>query len=109
MAEVKCKGDGTPGEIIYFDACNSVREIKNKDHDNYGKKIKILDNFRKNWLRKLFNKSSFITTKSGVDSNGIHSMEGTSLGAWTRDAIENVLDFELASLIGTIRGKIIED
>ena len=109
VAEIKCKGDGSPEDIVYFDMCNEAWEIKDMKHLLYGQEIPILDDFQKKWIGELFNKSSFVSTKSGMDTKGIHSIEGTTLGSWTREAIENVLDFELASLIGTICGKIIED
>ena len=109
VAEIKCKGDGSPGKIKFLDTCNEKRETRDKTHHTYGNEIPILNERNKNYLKELFNSSSFITTRSGVDANGLHSMEGSTLGSWTREAIEDILQFKIHSRFGTICGKIIED
>ncbi len=64
-AEIKCKGDGTKGEIVFYNICNEIRENKDRNHPAYGIKRQILDRGDKKLLEKLFNEPVFITSNAG--------------------------------------------
>ncbi|MEQ8192673.1 MAG: hypothetical protein ABRQ39_32205 [Candidatus Eremiobacterota bacterium] len=109
VGEIRCKGDGTPGEFIYFDTCNKFIEVKDVNHPGYNKNRKIVDELDKKMLERRFNEPLNITAGGGFDpKTGIHSSIMKTLEPWQRKTIEYVLEYELPASFGTICGKIIE-
>ncbi len=109
VGKIHCKGDGTPGEFIYFDNCNEFIEVKDVNHPCYNKEIKILDELRKSLLEDRFNEPLNITAGGGFDpKTGIHSSIMKTLEPWQRKTIEYILQYELPSGFGSICGKIVE-
>jgi len=109
VGEVRCAGDGTPGEFTYFDACNEIWEIKDVNDHNYGKKRIILDDFKKHMLECIFKRNLNIMTGGGIDKNGVHHVEGRFIKPWEKEAIEYIIKYEFEnSKFGTVRARIIE-
>ena len=105
--EIRCKGDGTTGEFRFYDACNEIRENRDRNHPNYGVKRQILSESDKKLLKNLFNEPLFITSNSGIDTDGVHYMAGKTLMPWQAETIQYILDYRLSSWFGTLCGKIL--
>lgn len=109
IGEIRCKGDGTPGELIYYDTCDEIMDIKDVNHRAYGKNCKIFNEMNRKRLKFLLNRSLFVTTGGGLDKDGVHTMEGGNLLPWKRETLEYILRYEFPAGYGTICGKIAED
>jgi len=107
VGEIRCKGDGTPGEFIYFDTCNEYRENRDPSHPGYGGTTMIMNEHRKKHLELIFNRALFVQTGGGISPEGIHHIEGITLDSWTRKGIEEIINYKLHP-VGTICAKIIE-
>ncbi len=106
VGEIRCIGDGTPGEIRFFNTCDEIWDIRNVNNINYGKNSKILDELDKSLLEALFNEELNITSGGGFDpETGIHSSIMKTLEPWHRKTIEYVLEYKLT---GTVDGKIVK-
>ena len=108
VGEIRCKGDGTPGKIEYFEAGNEVWEIRDVKHNCYGSGRKIFDKFTVPRMELIFSRPLFVTTAGGITADGIHYTEGTTLNPWTRAGMEEIINYKLAH-IGSICGEIVED
>jgi len=106
VAEIRCKGDGTPGEFVYFDTCKDYRQVWDTTHSCYGDKTEILSDLEKRILERTFNKSRLVLTDGGTGEDGVEYTAGVTLTAWTRKGIEEAITYQLP---GTICGKIIEN
>jgi len=113
VGEVRCKGDGTPGEIILFeDVCNERWDVRDVTHEGYTIHYLICDQYSKSRLNSLFNEAIYITTDGGwLDKEGtMHYTGGKFLEPWYRETIEYVITYKLpASICGNLVGKIVED
>ena len=108
VGEIRCKGDGTPGEVIFFESSNEFLEIKDVNHSSYGKEVEIMSEHRKKHLALILSRPLFLRTGGGLSSDGVHSIEGVTLDTWTREGIKDIIEYKLPAYIGTICGKIIE-
>jgi hypothetical protein len=106
--EVKCKGDGTAGEIIYYDICNEFRQVADEKHLNYGIKRHILSKGDKKLLEKLFNEPLFITSSAGLDTDGVHYLGGKTLMPWQDETVRFIVEYKIPAWFGTIVGKIVQ-
>jgi hypothetical protein len=105
VGEVRCKGDGTKSEIIWFPAVNEIRDDPNALW--YGEVI--CDDFMRKDTCDVFNNAINITTGGGIietEDGPISCREAKNLKPWYRETIEHILEWELR---GCIRGKIVED
>jgi hypothetical protein len=105
VGEIKCKGDGIPGDIIFFDTCNEIWDVRDKRNRNYGKNMKILDEFEKNMLKGYF-KDPLNITSDGGEVDGVEFSVPATLQPWYRETIEYLLEYEVN---GSVCGKIIEE
>lgn len=105
VVEVRCKGDGTPGEITYLETCNAIFQNKRNTHF----KRLILDEMDKSLLESLLNKSFFIPVERKVDSNGAVRIEGVDIPAWTREAMKFIMKYKIQHVcFQKLCGRIIE-
>lgn len=37
VGEIRCVGDGTPGEFVFFETCNEIRDARDKEDFSYKK------------------------------------------------------------------------
>jgi len=105
VGKIRCNGDGTPGEFIFFDTCNEIWDLRDKKHRNYGKKIQIMDELDKKILKRKFNEPLYITEDGGEIDDMEYSIPGL-LKPWYRKSIEYLLEYEIQ---GPVCGKIIEE
>jgi hypothetical protein len=131
VGEIRCKGDGTPGEFIFFDTCNEIWDIR--DANFYGNrilindiifndedgndndisesltsdndKIVILDDMDKEMLKSNFEYPLNITVDGG-EVDGVEFSVPATLQPWYRETIEYLLEYKVN---GSVCGKIIED
>lgn len=104
VGEIRCIGDGTPGEIIFFDTCNDIWQVKDPKHYFYTDKTIILDDIDKGMLKNLFNESLNITADGG-EVDGVEFSVPATLQPWCRETIEYLLEYEVNR---SVCGKIIE-
>jgi len=108
VGEIKCIGDGTPGEFIFHDTCNDLWQVKDKKDHRYGMVTPILTDLEKRLLKREFNDFRPIFTGGGL-KNGVHHTEGKLLHPWEKDAIKYALEYGVRVHFGTIMTKIIEE
>jgi len=105
VGEIRCIGNGTPGEIIFFDTCNEIWDIKDKSNRNYGKNIKIVGEFEEQMFDSYFNSPLNITVDGG-EVDGVEFSVPETLQPWYRETIEYLLEYKLR---GSVCGRIIEE
>ena len=105
VGEIRCIGDGTPGEIIFFDTCNEIWNVKDKKDFSYNKNKVILSDIGKAMLKHYFNEPLNITADGG-EVDGVEFSVPATLQPWYRETIEYLLEYEVN---GNVCGKIIED
>lgn len=105
VGEIRCVGDGTPGKIVFFDTCNEIWNVRDKNNRNYGKNMEIFDDFEKKMLEGYFEDPLNITADGG-EVDGVEFSVPATLQPWYRETIEYLLKYEVN---GSVCGKIIED
>jgi len=109
VGEIKCSGDGTPGEFAFFDTCNEVWDVKDPSCSGYIDKRVIFEDIDKEILqKKLFQKVLYITDDGG-EVDGVEFSIPVTLKPWYRETIEYIIQYEIPVWFGTICARIIED
>lgn len=109
IGEIKCIGDGTPGEFAFSDTCNEVWDVKDPFCSSYNDKRVIFEDIDKEILqKKLFQKILYVTDDGGEVDGVEFSVPGT-LKPLYRETIEYIIQYEIPIWFGTICAKIIED
>jgi len=108
VGEIKSRGDGSPGEISYFNNCNEMWQVEDPGHLLYGKEFKIFDETERKLLEKTLNKTIDIITGGGIAPGEIHHIEGKTLKPWQRDTLEYIVKYKIPAWFGTISGEIVE-
>ena len=109
VAEIECKGDGTPGEVRYFPESSEFWQVEDKSHLIYGKGLKILDDEEKVLLIKLFNKPFEIVTGGGITDEGIHHTEAKTGPPWDMETVKYVAEYVIPAWFGTISAEVVEE
>jgi len=105
VVEIRCKGDGTPGEITYLEACNAIFQNK---RNPYLKRL-ILDDMDKSLLESLLKESFFVPVERKVDSSGAVSIKGVDIPPWSREAMEFIMKYKIQHVcFQKLCGRIIE-
>ncbi|MEQ8224373.1 MAG: hypothetical protein ABRQ37_18785 [Candidatus Eremiobacterota bacterium] len=107
VGEVRCKGDGTKGEIVWFPAADEIREVIYAE-DPYSGKV-ICNDFMKQDTYEEFDNPINITTGGGIietKDGPVSYRESKNLKPWYRETIEHILEWRLR---GCIRGRIVEE
>ncbi|MEQ8192094.1 MAG: hypothetical protein ABRQ39_29290 [Candidatus Eremiobacterota bacterium] len=111
VGEVRCKGDGTEGTITFFDTCNEIWDVRDKNSRFYGTKDIILNEREKKRFRQIFRESVDISRggRDGEDGSIRYSTSRT-VSAWHREGIANIIKYTIPNaLCGNIMTKIIEE
>jgi hypothetical protein len=105
VGEIRCIGDGTPGEFVFFDTCNEIRDVRDKEDFSYNKNKVILSDVGKSMLEGYFEYPLNITVDGG-EVDGVEFSVPATLQPWYRETIEYLLEYKVN---GNVCGKIIED
>jgi len=105
VGEIRCIGDGTPGEIVFFDTCNEIWNVKDKNNLNYNKNKVILSDIGKEMLKSDFEEPLNITADGG-EVDGVEFSVPETLQPWYRETIEYLLKYKICGKVG---GKIIKE
>ncbi|MEQ8191798.1 MAG: hypothetical protein ABRQ39_27785, partial [Candidatus Eremiobacterota bacterium] len=110
IGEVRCRGDGTPGRIKFYDTCEDLWIVQDVNHPCYTNKIQILDETCRSLVAGLFYDYLYITTGGGW-TDGVHYTEGKTSGPWHRETLLNIVNFRLRASLGggNIHAEIIRD
>ncbi len=111
VGEVRCKGDGTEGTITFFDTCNEIWDVRDKNHPACGRNDIIVDERAKKRFKKIFR--DYVDIPGGGsdgDGGSIRYSTGRTVTPWHREGIDCIIKFTIPhTLCGNIMTKIVEE
>ncbi|MEQ8171933.1 MAG: hypothetical protein ABRQ38_23780 [Candidatus Eremiobacterota bacterium] len=111
VGEVRCKGDGTEGTITFFDTCNEIWDVRDKNSPYYGTKDVIVDERERKRFKKIFRESVDIAGGGSDGEDGsIRYSTGRTVTPWHREGIAYIVKYSIPNaLCGNIMAKIVEE
>lgn len=105
------KGDGTRGHVEYFDTCNEIWDVRDKNSPYYGTKDVIVDERERKRFKKIFRESVDIAGGGSDGADGsIHYSTGRTVTPWHREGIAYIVKYSIPNaLCGNIMTKVIEE